>query len=291
MVKKHVDKRNWKEYNNKLVKRGEFYINPRFLDCWLDEVKLVNQGKVGQPYLYPPSMIEFGAVLHAKRFDYRAIEGILRALSKNTCDFPVICFSQIRRRINSMDVTFIPKSDDLVVGIDGSGIKSSTRGEWLRQKYAIRRGWIKVVLMGDVCGNIVDIVVGNEHLSEQKHTKKLIIKHRKHIKKVLLDGLHDSKKIFQTCNDSKVIAVVKIRKNARPKGLNPRSKAVRYYQSMSHKEWVKKTGYGFRWPATEGIFSGTKRIFGEEVTSHKKRNQYHETKIKFWAYQKIRDIC
>jgi hypothetical protein len=289
MAKKYIDKRDWEVYNKKLVKRGEFYMNPRFLDSWLDEVKMINVGKVGQPYLYPPSMIEFGAVLHAKRFDYRAIEGILRALSKNTCNFPVICFSQIRRRINQMDVNFLPKSASLVVGIDGSGMKSSTRGEWLRQKYAIRRGWIKVILMGDVEGNIVDVIVGNEHLSEQNHARKLITKHRKHVQKVLLDGLHDSKKTFQTCKKTRVIPVIKIRKNARPKGLGPRAKAVREYQITTHKKWVKKTGYGYRWPATEGIFSSTKRIFGEEVTSHHKRNQYHEAKIKFWAYQKIRD--
>lgn len=289
MANKYVDKRDWKEYNNKLVRRGEFYVNPRFLDDWNDEVKQINQAKVGQPFLYPPSMIEFGAVLHAKRFDYRAIEGILRALSKNTCNFPVICFSQIRRRINQMELSFQATSDDLVVGIDGSGMKSSTRGEWMRQKYAIRRGWIKVILMGDIHGNIVDVIVGNERLSEQNKTRKLIRKHQAEISKVLLDGLHDSKKTFQTCQKSKVIPVIKIRKNSRPKGLGPRARAVREYKKTSHKNWVKKTGYGYRWPATEGIFSSTKRIFGEEVTSHHKRNQYHEAKIKFWAYQKIKE--
>ena len=43
--KKYVDKRDWKEYNKKLVKRGEFYINPKFLDTWIEEVKAMNQGK------------------------------------------------------------------------------------------------------------------------------------------------------------------------------------------------------------------------------------------------------
>ena len=48
--KKYNDKRNWVDYNKRLVKRGEFYINPVFLDTWLSETKEMNEGKTGQPY-------------------------------------------------------------------------------------------------------------------------------------------------------------------------------------------------------------------------------------------------
>ena len=41
--KKFEDKRDWKTYNKHLIKRGEYYINPRFLDNWLDEIKELNQ--------------------------------------------------------------------------------------------------------------------------------------------------------------------------------------------------------------------------------------------------------
>jgi hypothetical protein len=46
----------------------------------------------------------------------------------------------------------------LIVGVDGSGIKVSNRGEWMRQAWGIRRGWIKGVILGDSQGNIVDIL-------------------------------------------------------------------------------------------------------------------------------------
>ena len=49
--------------------------------------------------------------------------------------------------------------------------------------------------------------------------------------------------------------------------------------------------YGLRWPSTEGIISAVKRIFDECVKSHKKRNMYHGAKLKFWAYQKLRDLA
>ena len=62
--KKYIDNRNWKEYNEELVLRGVYYINPEFLYSWNDEIKQMNAGKVGEPYLYPESMIRFLAVLH-----------------------------------------------------------------------------------------------------------------------------------------------------------------------------------------------------------------------------------
>ena len=37
--KKYKDNRDWKSYNEQLVKRGEFYINPRFLNGWNEEIK------------------------------------------------------------------------------------------------------------------------------------------------------------------------------------------------------------------------------------------------------------
>ena len=98
--KKYEDKRNWKEYNEELVKRGEFYIRPIFLAKWNSEIKQMNVGKVGQPYLYPESMIESLAVLHCKSFDYRALEGTMRVLSELNYNFSVIDYSQICRRVN-----------------------------------------------------------------------------------------------------------------------------------------------------------------------------------------------
>ena len=83
MVKKikYADNRNWPVYNQKLIKRGEYLINPEFLEVWNMEVKDMNAGKVGEPYLYPNSMIEFLAMFYAKGFSYRELKGIILGLS------------------------------------------------------------------------------------------------------------------------------------------------------------------------------------------------------------------
>ena len=289
--KKYKDKRNWKAYNAQLVKRGEFYINPVFLDTWLSETKEMNEGKIGQPYLYPNSMIEFLAILHVKAFDYRALEGIIRALSQRLWPFPVICFSQIRRRIIELNIRFQPKSNNLLVAVDGTGIKVSNRGEWIRQKWKVRRGWIKVVVMGDTKGNIVDIRIGNENLDENACGRGMLRDNYNTIEKYVGDGLHDTRDNFRLCNQLGVMPVIKIRENAstRARGCLARKQEVVEYKKLGYKQWAKKNEYGMRWPASEGIFSASKRMFGEYVRSHKKRNMYYEAKLKFWAYQQAKD--
>lgn len=289
--KKYVDKRNWREYNKKLVKRGEFYINPCFLETWLDELKELNANKVGQPFLYPTSMIQFLAILKSKRFDYRALEGVIRALSKRLGSFPVISYSQIRRRINKLPFSFKAKGDHLITGTDGTGLKVSNRGEWIRQKWAIRRGWVKVVIVGDIQGNIVDIRVGNDKLDENKASRGMLRKNAENIDKNHGDGLYDCEDNFDLYDELNIEPGIKIRKNANGEGLGPRPRAVQEYQTKGYKQWAKDKGYGHRWPATEGIFSAVKRIFGETLNSHKKRNSYHEARLKFWAYQQLRDTC
>jgi hypothetical protein len=289
--KKYQDKRNWKEANNRLIKRGEFYINPVFIETWLMEIKELNRNKVGQPYLYPQSLVRFLAILHAKGFDYRALQGVMRALSKRLGSFPVISFSQIRRRILELPLQFKPKSGDLVVGIDGSGIKVSNRGEWMRQKWKVRRGWIKVVIMGDTEGNIVDIRIGNEDLDERKSARGMLRKNKKHIKKALMDGLHDCEDTFDLCDEFDIEPGIKIRENAIPGGLGPRPREVELYQKLGYEDWFKKKDYGMRWPASEVIFGSVKTMFGEFVRSHKKKNMYKEAKLKFWAYQELKNLA
>ena len=291
--KKYDDNRDWKKYDEQLINRGEFYINLRFLETWVDEIKKANNNKVGQPFLYPDSMIEFLAILKAKGFSYRSLQGIIRGLSKQNGGFPVMHYSQIRRRIKKLKFFFKPKNNHLITGSDGTGLKVTNRGEWIRNKWGVRRGWVKVVILGDTKGNIVDIRVGNETLDENKAHRGMIRKNAKNIDKNLGDGLYDRRKNFKLYEELNIKPGLKIRKNASTKarGCQQRKKQVIKYKEQGYKEWSIKTGYGLRWPSTEGIFSAVKRIFGETLMSHNKKDLYHEARMKFWAYQKLKDTC
>ena len=45
--KKYVDRRNWREYNESLVRRGEVLLDFDMLDEWNAELKKMNGGKEG----------------------------------------------------------------------------------------------------------------------------------------------------------------------------------------------------------------------------------------------------
>jgi hypothetical protein len=279
---------NYVKYNKELIQQGAHLIDPAFIDTWTIELSELNKSKVGQPFKYPSSMIKYCAILHAKNFPFRQIQGALLKISQLTTEFPVPSFSQIRRRVLKMKLNFETNTQNLEVAVDGSGMKPATRGDWIRKKWKVKRGWIKVVAMGDTKGNIVDVVVGEETLNEQEVARELIKKHAKKIAVVYLDGLHDTKKTFELCKKNKIKAVIKIRKNASPKGFGSRSKAVKEYQELGYEDWKDLNKYGLRWLASEGIFSAEKRTFGESVAAKTKENQFFEVKLKFWAYQQLR---
>lgn len=238
-------------------------------------------------------MVEFIAYFHCRGFDYRGCEGILRGLSKNyKYSFPAMSFSQICRRVNQLEVNFETTEEKMVVGIDGSGEKVTNRGEWMRQKWKVRRGWIKVVIIGNTNGKIVDIRVGNEKLDERKANRGMVRDNHKKIDKLTADGLHDCRDTFNLCEKYGIESAIKIRKNASTKarGSLRRKEEVIKYQRLGHDKWVTKTGYGLRWLSTEGIFSAKKRIFGEKVVAKKKRNMYHEVKLQYYFYNKLKDV-
>ena len=57
------EKRNWKEYNEHLIRRGEILFSLDFLEKW-DEIEKMNKGKRGRPYEYPESFAVFMKILH-----------------------------------------------------------------------------------------------------------------------------------------------------------------------------------------------------------------------------------
>ena len=101
--KKFKDKRDWVEYNSKLVKRGEWFFDFSFLEGIPRELNEMNKNKVGKPYHYTNSFIEFESKLQPY-FDYRSIQGICESLSEKVNGFPVNHYSNICRRVNDLEL-------------------------------------------------------------------------------------------------------------------------------------------------------------------------------------------
>ena len=287
------DNRNWIEYNAKLIKRGTWFFDFSFLSKVSEELSFMNKNKVGRPYLYSNSFIEFEAKLQPY-FDYRSIQGICESLAEQIPKFPVNTYSNACRRINNLELK-LPKVDlnkPIYVGNDGTGIKVSNRGEWMRQKWQVRRGWIKAVITMDVENKkLLSIEVFEKGNSEpdifERHIKGLIKKGAK-IRKACADGAHDKRKLFNTLEKYKIEQAIKIRSNAstKAKGSTSRAREVRNFKKIGYEQWAKEKKYGMRW-ATEGKFSSVKRKFGETVRSINKNNMINEAERKFLLYERM----
>lgn len=293
--RKFIDKRDWPVYNEQLVKRGEFLLDLDWVKSWDKEVETKNKDKVGRPYRFPDSLIKLQAVWHAKSITFRMIEGVTRQLAALSAMPAYNDYSNACRRINNLETALqVPEGDSLRLFCDGGSFQVIEGGEYLREKYGKKnRKWVQIVFWGDPKSKEpvsfeVNIVQDSEIESGKRQLQELV---DEGIPIVAAggDGAFDEIDFWNWIDGNGVEPVIKPDKNARDDSASPaRNKNVKERRKKGHKRWSKKHGYGFRWPATEGILSAIKRIFGEQVNARSERGMLQQVKIKFWAYQQLK---
>ena len=103
------------------------------------------------------------------------------------------------------------------------------------------------------------------------------------------DGSYDEIALWNQLVYQGIEPIIKPDKNAViPSGSRERDKNVEERKLLGYDLWAREHGYGYRWPATEGIFSAVKRIFGEKIHAKTEIGMIQQAKIKFWAYQKLK---
>ena len=69
---------DWPSYNGSLVRRGQVLLDFDVLDGWDHELSQMNLGKVGEPYDYPDSFIQFlGYMRTYFHLPYRQTQGVV----------------------------------------------------------------------------------------------------------------------------------------------------------------------------------------------------------------------
>ena len=103
------------------------------------------------------------------------------------------------------------------------------------------------------------------------------------------DGGFDDLELWNWCDFENIKPVIKPDINAREDSESAlRNIVVKRRNADGYSEWQRKTGYGRRWPATEGIFSAVKVMFGEELHARSEDGLLQEAGLKFWAYQRMK---
>ncbi|MEK6714849.1 MAG: IS5 family transposase [Candidatus Omnitrophota bacterium] len=295
--KKKKYPRDWKAYNEELVRRGTFYLDFDWVKSWRKELAEMNKNKVGAPYQFPESLIELQAVWH-QLTNYRGVEGITRAVVEAGKLPQYNDFSTINRRVNKMNTKImLPEKGDIYAATDGTGTKLNMSGEYFETKYGNgKKKFIKVIITANpITKDLlkVDASLEGEELSEPQvamtHMAELEAEGY-NILKFWGDGSFDAHELFDFLDYYNIEPAVKIGKDAviDPGGSVRRNIEVRIFQELGYEQWAKEKEYGKRWLGTEGIISAVKRCFGERVRSKKEENMIKEAKRKFWAYEKMR---
>lgn len=287
------DKRDWKKYNEELIIRGEFYFDFDFLDNWDSEIEQMNKGKVGHPYEYPNSLFEYLSPLYSF-LDSRKLEGALRRLSRYIKKLKACDHSTIIERLNKLNTGLdLDKSRTYNVISDSTGNKLTNRGEYIRHKWKVHRGWIKVSIIVDrKTKDLLDVEVSLEETTDEE----LAIKHLENLEDIKIerfygDGAYYREQIYEILKSKDIVPVIKTRNDACTKGFDPMHTAAREIKELGgYKPWRDKYKYGDRWHV-EGKISSTKRCNGECVRMINEKNFLKEAKMKFINYERMRNYA
>jgi Transposase DDE domain len=273
----NMDKRNWPEYNEKLVKRGWFYLSTDFVKNWDKELKKMNKRKNGRPYRYPETFIQFSGLAYSfLHLPYRQLEGFLRALSGFVPGLRSADYTTLWQRISNLELNIPVPDNDIVVAVDSTGMKVTSRGDWMREKHGVeRKGWIKVHVAVDVeTRRPITFEITDERITDQDMVKPLLTDIK--LKDSLMDGAYDKEEVFKFLKEKGVaMPGIKIRKNAIVKAGSERAESVLEFKKYGYDSWKLVHRYGRRW-AAESVFSAIKRIFGENVRATSKKGMFDE---------------
>jgi len=140
----------------------------------------MNAGKRGAPFSYPDQFVAFmGFIYSIFHTPCRQMEGFLRKLSGLVSQDITADHTTLFKRISKMNFdlpeAISEKEDDIVIAVDLSGVKVTNRGEWMREKWRVYRGWIKVHIAVDISTKeALAIEVTDETVTESEKFDNLI---------------------------------------------------------------------------------------------------------------------
>ena len=273
----HENIRNWPRINEAYVTQGVLLLQHDWVDAWDDELERMNDRKSGRPFKFPESLIRFAETLKTVlRLPLRQLEGFLQALACfieiKVPDYTTLWHRECQSQVQLPAVDLVGSGWELAV--DSTGIKVSDRGEWMREKWHVHRGWIKVHMCVEVkSGSIVGLVVSDEKAKDAPLLPILVEQASRllpgRIARVLADGGYDTYDNFDYLAGRGIEQVIKMRSNAstrRHGHSSARPKAVRERNDLGEEEWKLQHGYNKRWKV-ETMFSAIKRKMGEAVRS------------------------
>ena len=317
--------------DRRYISRGKFYVLHLDDDIMSEGVEQLNDGKVGHPFVYSDVCFMVTALFrNTVGTGYRQLQGIIEdMLGKEKSPN----FSAIWKRINKTSLEDNngkswfsdgkTKTEIVFLAGDSTGLKPTSRGDWMGEKWDLRRGFIKMHIMVDSrTKKIYAVSITDEKSGDAPEFERLLsealhnIENSSNVKKseellVGADGAYDTNDNFKECEKKNVIPIIPVRKNFSPKTKGNKLRKEQGLLQLGHcemnaenikmfdglteqqrkenqKQWKKDIGYGRRW-TVEIAISTFKRILGENVSARVWCNVVREIKFKVMIYNLMID--
>lgn len=216
---------------------------------------------------------------------------------------PVPDFSTLCRRQKGLSVIVgdrLKRGENLVVGIDSTGLKVYGEGEWKVRKYgwSKHRTWRKLHISIDIdTQEILSAELTTNSEDDAGVGKQILEGNTKNISTFHGDGAYDDIEFREFLGE--ISPIIPPPKNAvvrKPKKNDPlplhivkRNEAVEYIQKHGLKEWKMANGYHKR-SLNETVMFRFKSIFGGELGARTMENQKVEILLKCLILNKFTGI-
>jgi len=262
---------DWKETDERLIRRGELILDTESLKNHGKELEKMNKGKRGRSYRIADSYVQLlAAVRYLYQMPYRQLEGYTRILHRLVPDLPAADYSGIRKRILRLDIDpyrgLKETSEPVTIAVDSTGISVQKAGGWVERKHGKRKRYVKLHFAVRVdTHEVVAMEVSTDDIHDSRAVPGLLEEAEGNVRveKMIGDGAYDSGEVYGEMEKRGIEAVIKPRRNARSDtGPLARGVAVGQIRELGYGTWAELVDYGRRW-AVETAYSTFKRLFGE----------------------------
>lgn len=287
--------RNWKEYNQALIRRGSLtvWIEQATLAAWCQNMR---EGLVGAPTTYSDLAIQTLLTLKAVfSLPLRQTQGFVQSvLQLMATDLAIPSYSTLSRRAEGLAVALPRRSKDepLHVVIDSTGLKIYGEGEWKTRQHGVsrRRTWRKMHLgVDEATGEIVAVVTTERDVGDCEVLPQILEAISDPIRQVSADGAYDTIACHQAIAARQARVAIPPRENAVITDIgqwDAREQAVRRIEEIGRPAWKQEVDYHRRSLAETMMFR-QKTLFGDRLSSRKMATQTTEVRIRCAALNRL----
>lgn len=283
-------KRNWREYNKKLVQRGSltFLIDPIVMKTLTPKAQ---KKRKGRPLEFSDQLILLLLMIKIHyKMPYRMLEGFTRFFFKQFKKIKLPTYSLTCKRAKGLSMR-LPKLSSCrptTVIVDATGIKVRGEGEWKVKVHGKGRPrkWIKLhVAIDERTQEIVGEISTEATVDDGKAFPKVMQQVKGRSKNVIGDGAYDDRDVREWIRKQGGKSLIPPPSNGVCHGTDlERDEAIQVIRAFGGDKiaksiWGKLSGYSRR-ALVETTFSRYKKMFGERAFSRTQERIALENRLK-----------